>query len=52
MLRVDRGLSWGEVALVLADEQGEPVEESALRKRFERLKDKLAERARQEGLLE
>jgi len=52
VLRVDRGLSWGEVALVLADEQGVPVEESALRKRFERLKEKLAERARLEGLLE
>jgi len=52
VLRVDRGLSWGEVALVLADEEGVPVEESALRKRFERLKEKLAERARLEGLLE
>lgn len=51
VLRVDRGLSWGEVALVLADEQGAPVEESALRKRFERLKEKLAGQARQEGLL-
>jgi RNA polymerase sigma-70 factor (ECF subfamily) len=52
VLRVDRGLSWGEVALVLADEGGQPVEEAALRKRFERLKEKLAGRARQEGLLE
>jgi RNA polymerase sigma-70 factor (ECF subfamily) len=52
VLRVDRGLSWGEVALVLGDERGAPVEEPALRKRFERLKEKLAERARQEGLLE
>ena len=52
VLRVDRGLAWGEVALVLADEQGVPVEESALRKRFERLKDKLAQKAREEGLLE
>jgi RNA polymerase sigma-70 factor (ECF subfamily) len=52
VLRVDRGLSWSEVALVLGDERGAPVEEAALRKRFERLKEKLAERARQEGLLE
>lgn len=51
VLRVDRGLSWGDVALVLGDERGAPVEESALRKRFERLKDKLAEGARKEGLL-
>lgn len=52
VLRVDRGLSWGEVALVLADERGGLVEEPALRKRFERLKEKLAGQARQEGLLE
>lgn len=52
VLRLDRGLSWAEVALVLAEERGAPVDEAALRKRFERLKDKLAERARQEGLLE
>jgi RNA polymerase sigma-70 factor (ECF subfamily) len=52
VLRLDRGLAWAEVALVLAEEQGQPVDEAALRKRFERLKDKLAERARQEGLLE
>jgi RNA polymerase sigma-70 factor (ECF subfamily) len=48
----ERTLSWAEVALVLAEELGKPVDEAALRKRFERLKDKLAERARQEGLLE
>jgi len=52
VLRLDRGLAWAEVALVLAEEQGQPVDEAALRKRFERLKDKLAERARREGLLE
>jgi RNA polymerase sigma-70 factor (ECF subfamily) len=51
VLRLDRGLAWAEVALVLADEQGRPVDEAALRKRFERLKDKLAQRARDEGLL-
>jgi len=52
VLRLDRGLAWGEVALVLAEEQGAPVDEPTLRKRFERLKDKLAQRAREEGLLE
>lgn len=52
VLRLDRGLAWAEVALVLAEEQGQPVDEAALRKRFERLKDKLAQRAREEGLLE
>jgi RNA polymerase sigma-70 factor (ECF subfamily) len=52
VLRLDRGLAWGEVALVLAEERGQPVDEAALRKRFERLKEKLAQRARDEGLLE
>ncbi len=52
VLRLDRGLAWAEVALVLAEEHGRPVDEPALRKRFERLKDKLAARAREEGLLE
>jgi RNA polymerase sigma-70 factor (ECF subfamily) len=52
VLRLDRDLSWAEVALVLAEEQGRPVDEPTLRKRFERLKEKLAEQARKEGLLE
>jgi RNA polymerase sigma-70 factor (ECF subfamily) len=39
------------VATVLAEE-GAPVDEAALRKRFERLKDRLAAMAREEGLLE
>jgi RNA polymerase sigma-70 factor (ECF subfamily) len=51
VLRLDRGLSWREVATVLA-EDGAPVDEVALRKRFERLKGKLADLAREEGLLE
>ncbi|ACL66929.1 RNA polymerase, sigma-24 subunit, ECF subfamily [Anaeromyxobacter dehalogenans 2CP-1] len=51
VLRLDRGLSWREVATVLADE-GDAVDEPALRKRFERLKEKLARMAREEGLLE
>jgi RNA polymerase sigma-70 factor (ECF subfamily) len=52
VLRLDRGLAWAEVALVLTEEAGKPIDEPALRKRFERLKDKLAARAREEGLLE
>ena len=51
VLRLDRDLSWREVATVLAKD-GEPVDEPALRKRFERLKSKLAHLAREEGLLE
>jgi RNA polymerase sigma-70 factor (ECF subfamily) len=50
-LRLDRQLSWREVAEVLSEE-GEPVDEAALRKRYERLKDKLARAARDEGLFE
>jgi RNA polymerase sigma-70 factor (ECF subfamily) len=52
VLRLDRGLAWADVALVLSEDKGAPVDEAALRKRFERLKDKLAARAREEGLLE
>jgi RNA polymerase sigma-70 factor (ECF subfamily) len=52
ILRVDRGLSWREVALVFADESGTAPNETALRKRFERLKGKLAEAARNKGLLD
>jgi RNA polymerase sigma-70 factor (ECF subfamily) len=51
VLRLDRGLSWREVATVLA-EDGTAVDEPALRKRFERLKERLAAMARDEGLLE
>jgi RNA polymerase sigma-70 factor, ECF subfamily len=52
ILRVNRGLSWREVALVLATDGQPPATEAALRKRFERLKDKLGKAARDEGLLE
>ncbi len=52
VLRVDRKLSWREVALVLSEEQGDAVDEPALRKRFERLKERLAKLARDEGLVE
>lgn len=56
-LRVDRKLEWPEIAEVLATD--EPLTEAAqrraaatLRKRFERLTDKLRELARNEGLLD
>jgi RNA polymerase sigma-70 factor, ECF subfamily len=42
VLRLDRGLSWKEVAQVMSDE-GAGVDEAALRKRFSRLKDRLRE---------
>jgi RNA polymerase sigma-70 factor (ECF subfamily) len=51
VLRLDRELPWEEVALVLSRE-GEAPEPAALRKRFERLKDKLARMARQQGLVD
>lgn len=50
-LRVDRELEWEEIAVVMASE-GEPVQAPALRKRFERLKARLKELARDEGLLD
>jgi RNA polymerase sigma-70 factor (ECF subfamily) len=52
VLRLDRALAWRDVAVVLAEEGGAPVDEATLRKRFERLKDRLTARAREEGLLE
>lgn len=47
VLRVDKKLSWSEVALVLAGD-GEALGEAALRKRFERLKSKLHALARED----
>jgi len=51
ILRLDKDLPWEEVAHVLSS-KGDPVLPAALRKRFERLKDKLARMAKDEGLLE
>jgi RNA polymerase sigma-70 factor (ECF subfamily) len=56
VLRVDRELAWDEVARVFAGDDGPPSEElartaTALRKRFERIKKKLRERAIEEGLI-
>ncbi len=52
ILRVDKQLSWREVAEVLAESEDLVLEEAALRKRFERIKRKLIERARAGGLAE
>ncbi len=51
VLRVDRELEWGEIAAVLSAD-GAPLTSATLRKRFERLKDRLAELARSEGLVD
>lgn len=51
-LRIDQELSWREIAHVLAA-GGEPeLTEAAVRKRFERTKDKVAAMARERGFLE
>jgi RNA polymerase sigma-70 factor (ECF subfamily) len=50
VLRVGRNLEWHEVSAVLAAE-GRAVSVVALRKRFERLKRRLASLARERGLL-
>jgi len=52
ILRVDRAMPWRDVAHVLAEEGAEAPSEAALRKRFERLKDKLEKAAREAGLIE
>jgi RNA polymerase sigma-70 factor (ECF subfamily) len=50
VLRVDKRLSWREVADVMGEE-GAAVDEVTLRKRYQRLREKLAELARAEGLI-
>jgi RNA polymerase sigma-70 factor (ECF subfamily) len=50
-LRIDQGMSWKAVAQVLCAD-GRVVEEPSLRKRFERIKDRLRRIAKEEGLLE
>lgn len=49
-LRVAGEMEWDEVCAVLASE-GEEVSPAALRKRFERLKNRLARLARERGLI-
>lgn len=51
ILRVDRELSWKEIAQVMSESET-PLDEAALRKRFERLKARLHKMAKKEGLLE
>lgn len=50
-LRIDQQLSWSEIAEILTT-TAVPVDVTAVMKRFERLKQRLARKARQEGLLE
>jgi RNA polymerase sigma-70 factor (ECF subfamily) len=50
VLRIDQQLSWNEVAEVLAAE-GTRIEPATLMKRFERVKARLGELARERGLL-
>jgi RNA polymerase sigma-70 factor (ECF subfamily) len=49
-LRLDERLAWEEIAEIMSS-GGEPVEAGAVRKRFERLKAKLGELARRQGLI-
>jgi RNA polymerase sigma-70 factor (ECF subfamily) len=51
ILRVDKAMPWEDVALVLGAD-GEAATPAALRKRFERLKEKLGRLAREQGLIE
>lgn len=51
VLRIDQELSWEDIAEVLSSE-GQPVDAAALRKRFERLKERLGRMARDQGLVE
>jgi RNA polymerase sigma-70 factor, ECF subfamily len=57
VLRVDRELPWDEIALTLSEDPEHcPDEERqrlsrCLRKRFQKLKERLADRARRDGLL-
>lgn len=50
VLRLDQDLAWDEIAAVLSS-AGSPVTPAALRKRFERLKERLARLAKERGLL-
>jgi RNA polymerase sigma-70 factor (ECF subfamily) len=51
VLRIDQGLAWEEIAQVVATEGAEP-DAALLRKRFERLKERLSKLARDRGLVE
>jgi RNA polymerase sigma-70 factor (ECF subfamily) len=51
VLRLDREMSWEEIADVLSA-SGPTVSAAALRKRYERVKERLARKARDEGLVD
>ncbi len=56
-LRIDRDLSWSEIADVMGESgslapEARKGQEAALRKRFERLKDRLRQLAAKQGLLD
>ena len=56
ILRVDRELSWEEIACAFLEDEAAPAESvtreaARLRKRFQLVKDRIAVRAREEGLL-
>lgn len=52
-LRVDHALDWDAVAAILSPQPGEPpIRAAALRKRFERLKERIRRLARAAGALE
>jgi RNA polymerase sigma-70 factor (ECF subfamily) len=50
-LRIDQGLAWSEIAEVLAGDGKDGPSAATLTKRFERLKERLAKLASEEGLL-
>lgn len=51
-LRVERALSWPEIAVILADDEAlDPAAPARLRKRFQLLKDRLKKRGRELGLV-
>jgi RNA polymerase sigma-70 factor (ECF subfamily) len=49
-LRLDERLPWDEIAQIMSSD-GAPIDAAAIRKRFERLKVKLGELARKQGLI-
>lgn len=50
ILHIDRGMNLKEVANVMST-GGEPINHATLRKRFQRIKDKIGRIAREEGLI-
>jgi RNA polymerase sigma-70 factor (ECF subfamily) len=50
VLRIDQQLAWEEIAEVMGDGEA-PPDAAALRKRFERLKEKLTKLAKERGLV-